>query len=72
MVHYRIRFIKNICDDSGHPHKCVEGVVDIHQARDESRAIEAAKRRFERMKKIQRWDMYADTFELDTDQRVRS
>ena len=65
MVHYHVRFIKNLCDNTGHPHKCVEGVVDIRRARDRERAVEAAKRRFERMKKIPRWDLYADTFELD-------
>ena len=65
MSHYSVRFIKTLCDDTGHPHKCVEGVVDIRRARNRERAVQAAKRRFERMKRIPRWDLYADTFELD-------
>ena len=65
MARYRVRFIKNLCDDTGHQHKCVEGVVDIRRARDRDRALQAAKRRFERIKRIPRWDLYADTFELD-------
>ena len=67
MPHYRVRFIKDICDDTGHSHRCVEGVVDIRSARDQARAVRAAQRRFERMKKIRRWNMYADRFELDID-----
>lgn len=68
MVHYRVRFIKKLCDDTGHQHKCVEGVVDIRRARDRDRAVQAAKRRFERMKKIPRWGLYADSFELEVEQ----
>ena len=68
MAHYRVRFIKTLCDDTGHAHKCVEGVVDIRRARDRDRAVQAAKRRFERMKKIPRWGLYADSFELEVEQ----
>ena len=68
MAHYRVRFIKILCDDTGHPHKCLEGVVDIRRARGRDRAVQAAKHRFERMKKIPRWDLYADEFELDIEQ----
>jgi hypothetical protein len=71
MVHYHVRFIKDLCDDTGHQHKCVEGIVDIRRARDQARAIQAAKRRFERMKRIPRWDLYADRFELDIEQGVK-
>jgi len=71
MVHYQVRFIKNLCDDTGHQRKCVEGVVDIRHARDRDRAVRAAKRRFERMKKIPRWNLYADTFELEVGQERR-
>ena len=70
MAHYRVSFIKRLCDDTGHMHKCIEGVVDIRRARDRDRAVQAAKRRFERMKSIPRWDMYADTFELVNDERA--
>lgn len=69
MGHYQVRFIKSLCDDTGHQHKCVEGVVDIHSAKNRDRAVQAAKHRFERMKRIPRWDLYADTFELEIDER---
>jgi hypothetical protein len=70
VAHYRVRFIKTLCDDTGHAHKCVEGVVDIRRARDRDRAVQAAKRRFERVKKIPRWGLYADSFELDIEQEA--
>ncbi|MEJ2376961.1 MAG: hypothetical protein P8Y71_16615 [Pseudolabrys sp.] len=69
MVQYHVRFIKNLYDDTGHGRRCVEGIVDIRSARDSDRAVQAAKRRFERMKRIPRWDLHADTFELEIDQR---
>jgi hypothetical protein len=65
MANYRVRFIKTLCDDTGHQYKCIEGIVDVSRARNRNRAVEAAKRRFERMKGISRWDLYADTLELD-------
>jgi hypothetical protein len=68
MARYRVRFFKRLCDDTGHPHKCLEGVVDIRRARDSDRALRAAKRRFERVKRIPRWDMYADAIEIDFEQ----
>jgi hypothetical protein len=67
VANYRVRFVKELCDHTGHQHKCIEGIVDICRAHDRNRAIQAAKRRFERMKGIPRWDLYADTFEVDLD-----
>lgn len=65
MTDYRFRFMKTVCDSTGHPHRCVEGVVDIYLAKNKDRALQAAKYRFERMKGISHWDLYADTVELD-------
>jgi hypothetical protein len=70
MTIHRVRFIKDLCDSTGHAHKCVQGVVNIGRARDTERAVRAAKRRFERMKGIKRWDLHADAFELVVDERA--
>jgi hypothetical protein len=64
---YRVRFMKKICDDTGHQHNCVEGIVYVRRAKSMDRALKAAQLRFERMKRIPRWDLYADTFYLDPD-----
>lgn len=71
MAHYRVRFIKTLNDDTGHPHKCVEGIVEVRRARTRDRAVQAAKYRFERMRRIPRWDLHADTFEIDTGKMPR-
>ncbi len=65
MGHYSVRFIKILNDDTGHPHRCIQGTVDIRRARTRDRAVQAAMHQFERMKHIPRWDLYADTFEVD-------
>jgi hypothetical protein len=70
MVGYRVRFIKQLCDDTGHSQKCVQGVVYIARAKSRDRAVQAAKYQFERIKRIPRWDLYADEIELDLDQNV--
>lgn len=67
-MRYRIRFIKYLCDDTGHQHKCVEGVIYVRCAKDEARAMGAAQRRFERLKKIPRWTLYADAMEVEVEQ----
>ncbi len=72
MAHYRVRFIKTLNDDTGHPHECIEGIVDIRRARSLDRAVQAAKHRFERMKRIPQWSFYADAFEVDIDREGRS
>lgn len=67
MDRYRVRFMKKLCDDSGHQHDCIEAIIHVRSAKNVDRALQAAKRRFERMKKIPRWDLYADTFQLEAD-----
>ncbi len=68
MARYRVRFIKNLCDDTGHQHKCVEGVVRIRRAKSEDRATRAAQHRFERMKRIPRWSLHADFVEVEMEE----
>ena len=68
MARYRVRFIKTLCDDTGHQHKCVEGVVNILRAKTEDRATRAAQHRFERIKRIPRWNLYADFVEVEVEE----
>jgi hypothetical protein len=67
MAEYRIQFIKRLSDDTGHQHDCIEGIVHIRKAKNLERAFQAATHRFERMKKISRWDLYADDVQLEMD-----
>jgi hypothetical protein len=68
MARYRVRFVRNLCDDTGHQHKCVEGVVKIRQAKSLDRATRAAQHRFERMKRTPRWDLHADFVEVEVEE----
>ena len=68
MPHYHVRFIKNLCDDTGHQHKCVEGTVHIRRARDQDRAMRAAQHRFARSKRVPRWSLYADAVEVEIEE----
>jgi hypothetical protein len=40
------------------------GTVEIRSARDQARALEAAKRRFARRKKVTHWKLGADAFDV--------
>lgn len=64
MSQHQVRFIKRICDDTGHPYVCTQAVIEIRQAHTRDRAIQAAKHKFARMRKIKHWGMHADTFEV--------
>jgi hypothetical protein len=68
MARYKVRFVKNLCDDTGHQHKCLEGIIKIRQAKNEDRAARAAKHRFARMKRIPRWDLHADFVEVEVEE----
>ena len=64
MSQHLVRFLKHLCDDTGHPHACTQGVIEIRQARSRDRAIQAAQHKFARLRKIKHWAQHADTFEV--------
>lgn len=61
MVGCSIHFYRKIF---GLPFAVAQGTVQIRSARDEVRAIEAAKRRFERRFGIRDWRSRADSFDV--------
>jgi hypothetical protein len=61
MVDCSVHFYRNIL---GVPFLVPRGTVTIRSARDESRAIEAAKRKFARNQGVESWALRADTFDL--------
>jgi hypothetical protein len=64
MATYHVRFVKTLCDDSGHEHKCLQAEIEVRRARTEVRALRAAELKFQRVKRIENWKTYADTVEL--------
>jgi len=63
MVGCSIHFYRKIL---GVPFSVAQGTVEIRRARDEARAVQAAKRRFERRLHIEHWTLRADTFDVVT------
>lgn len=61
MVGCSIHFYRKIL---GIPFAVAQGTVEIRSARDEARAVEAAKRRFERRFGIEYWRIRADSFDV--------
>ena len=65
MTSYRVTFFKNLANSSGHQFHCQQGTIEIRRARSRERALQAAKRRYERAKKVRDWNLYADVAELE-------
>jgi hypothetical protein len=60
MVSCVVHFYRNVL---GIPFIVPRGTVEIRSARDESRAVEAAKRKFARRQGVNSWTFRADTFD---------
>jgi hypothetical protein len=68
---YRVSFFKKLLSSDGHHFRCLQQSIVIRRARSDERAVEAAKRRFERLYHVTDWTLYADGVELEMDQRSR-
>jgi hypothetical protein len=68
---YRVIFFKNLLSTDGHQFRCLQQSIVIRRARSVERAVEAAKRRFERVCHAVDWKLHADGVELEVDQRSR-
>ncbi len=64
MKGYQISFFNDLPNDSGHVFHCCQRVIEIRMAKSEDRAIEAAKRRFERRERVSNWTIHAGSFEV--------
>lgn len=64
MKRYKISFFNDLTNNSGHNFHCCQRIICIKAARSEERAIQAAKRRFERAEQIQHWRIHAGYFEI--------
>jgi hypothetical protein len=64
MPSYRVCFINEIPRDS-RLFRCCQRSIVIRSARSRERAIEAAKRRFERLEGIRDWQIHAGMIEIE-------
>jgi hypothetical protein len=68
---YRVSFFKNLVSTDGHQFRCLQQSIVIRRTKSVERALEAAKRRFERHCHVIDWRLHADGAELEMDQRSR-
>ena len=71
MCRYRVIFFKVLLGIDGHPDKCLQQSIVIRRARSAERAVEAAKRRYERRCHVADWSLHADGVELEIDLQSR-
>ena len=67
MCRYRVIFFKVLLGIDGHPDKYLQQSIVIRRARSAERAVEAAKRRYERRCRVADWRLHADGFEMEID-----
>jgi hypothetical protein len=62
MSQYRVSFFKYLLSSDGHQFRSLQQTIVIRRA---DRAVEAAKRRYERRCHVDDWSLYADGLELE-------
>ena len=67
MTIYTVNFFKNLLSSNGHRFKCLQRAIEIRQARNVDRAVQAAERRYARFHRVRDWKLYADDLEVEID-----
>jgi hypothetical protein len=70
MSQFRVSFFKYLSSSDGHQFKCLQQSIVIHRAKDTDRAVQAAKRRYERRCHVHDWSLYADSLELQVNDKT--
>jgi hypothetical protein len=65
MTTYRVSFFNDLVNCYGIATRVWQRTIEIHRARSDDRALEAAKRRFARAEKVGCWDLRARRFEVE-------
>jgi hypothetical protein len=66
-----VSFFRKLLSSDGHESKCLQQSIVIRRAKSIERAVEAAKRRYERLCQVADWRFYADGLELEIDLQSR-
>lgn len=70
MSSYRVNFFKDLLSSDGHLFSSLQQSVVIGCAKNAERAVQAAKRKFERRCQVPDWRLYADRIELEVDDKT--
>jgi hypothetical protein len=65
MTNYHVNFLKDLINSNVRLFRTRQGSIDIHSARTQERAIQAAQRRFARIRGVSNWVLYADRLEIE-------
>lgn len=63
MLSFDVRFIKTVCDDTGHEHRACQAVFNV-KAPSLIEAVRQAEADFCRQKRVHDWTIFADAVEL--------
>jgi hypothetical protein len=63
MYSFDVRFIKTVCDDTGHEHRACQAVFNV-RASSLTEAVKLAEADFCRQKHVHDWTIFADAVEL--------
>ena len=63
MQSFNVRFIKTVCDDSGHEHRACQAAFSV-MAPSLTEAVKQAEMDFCRQKHVHDWTIFADVVEL--------
>jgi len=67
MQRFRVKFLNNLTNSTGHQFQCLQRVVPIARAKSIERAIKAAQYRFERLEQVSNWRFHAQSIEAEPD-----
>jgi hypothetical protein len=62
---YRVKFMNDLVNSSGHSFHCCQDAIDIRSAKSRERAIQAAKHRFARRQAVPHWTVRARLIEVE-------
>jgi hypothetical protein len=65
-MRWRANFFKDLVNSDGRASSSLQLSIEISRAKDNDRAAEVAKRRFERLCHVPIWSLYADRLELES------
>jgi hypothetical protein len=68
----RVNFFKDLVSSEGQPASRLQHSIEISGAENIDRALEEAKRRFERLCRVPLWSLYADRLELENEEQRTS
>jgi hypothetical protein len=63
----RVNFFKDLVGSDGQPSSRLQQSIEISGAENIDRAVEEAKRRYERLCRVPLWSLYADRLELENE-----